>query len=172
MLGLVAYPTRFSSAPESLSASPALSLASRDCAAATATTTTSSPSVANKRRSFCPPCGARRMAQTAAHLVDHAIPPHAYAPVGSVTADPSTPGTAHATQAGDTRATDRAPSDHAPAVDGTRTVAVYSLSGETTSLISISHLAADLVLAALDQGKHSEKRCSSTLHYWHIRLFS
>ncbi len=28
-----------------------------------------------KRRGFCPSCGARRMAQTAAHLVDHVIPP-------------------------------------------------------------------------------------------------
>jgi hypothetical protein len=27
-----------------------------------------------KRRGFCPSCGARRMSQTAAHLVDHAIP--------------------------------------------------------------------------------------------------
>ena len=27
-----------------------------------------------KRRGFCPSCGARRMAQTAAHLVDHGIP--------------------------------------------------------------------------------------------------
>ena len=27
-----------------------------------------------KRRGFCPACGARRMAQTAAHLVDHVIP--------------------------------------------------------------------------------------------------
>ena len=27
-----------------------------------------------KRRGFCPPCGARRMAQTAAHLLDHVIP--------------------------------------------------------------------------------------------------
>ena len=27
-----------------------------------------------KRRGFCPPCGARRMAQTASHLVDHVIP--------------------------------------------------------------------------------------------------
>jgi hypothetical protein len=27
-----------------------------------------------KRRGFCPTCGARRMAQTAAHLVDHVIP--------------------------------------------------------------------------------------------------
>ena len=27
-----------------------------------------------KRRSFCPSCGAWRMAQTAAHLVDHLIP--------------------------------------------------------------------------------------------------
>ena len=26
------------------------------------------------RRGFCPSCGARRMAQTAAHLVDHVIP--------------------------------------------------------------------------------------------------
>jgi hypothetical protein len=28
-----------------------------------------------KRRGFCPPCGARRMSQTAAHLIDHVIPP-------------------------------------------------------------------------------------------------
>ena len=27
-----------------------------------------------KRRGFCPSCGARRMAQTAAHLMDHVIP--------------------------------------------------------------------------------------------------
>jgi len=27
-----------------------------------------------KRRGFCPGCGARRMAETAAHLVDHVIP--------------------------------------------------------------------------------------------------
>ena len=27
-----------------------------------------------KRRGFCPPYGARRMSQTAAHLVDHVIP--------------------------------------------------------------------------------------------------
>jgi hypothetical protein len=28
-----------------------------------------------KRRGICPACGARRMAETAAHLVDHVIPP-------------------------------------------------------------------------------------------------
>jgi hypothetical protein len=28
-----------------------------------------------KRRGFCPSCGARRMAETAAHLVDYVIPP-------------------------------------------------------------------------------------------------
>jgi hypothetical protein len=27
-----------------------------------------------KRRRFCPSCGARRISQTAAHLVDHVIP--------------------------------------------------------------------------------------------------
>ncbi|WP_409981726.1 transposase zinc-binding domain-containing protein [Roseateles sp.] len=27
-----------------------------------------------KRSGFCPPCGVRRMSQTAAHLVDHVIP--------------------------------------------------------------------------------------------------
>ena len=27
-----------------------------------------------KRRGFCPSCGAKRMAQTAAHLMDHVIP--------------------------------------------------------------------------------------------------
>ena len=30
--------------------------------------------VSCKRRGFCPSCGARRMSQTAAHLVDHVIP--------------------------------------------------------------------------------------------------
>ncbi len=30
--------------------------------------------VSCKRRGFCPSCGARRMAQTAAHLVEHVIP--------------------------------------------------------------------------------------------------
>jgi hypothetical protein len=34
-----------------------------------------------KRRSFCPSCGARRMAQTPAHLVDHIIP---QVPVGKL----------------------------------------------------------------------------------------
>jgi Transposase zinc-binding domain len=28
-----------------------------------------------KRRGICPSCGARRMVETAAHLVDHVIPP-------------------------------------------------------------------------------------------------
>jgi hypothetical protein len=53
------------------------------------------------------------------------------------------------------------------ALDGTQTVAAYSLSGEMTSLISISYLAAGLgmgwvkgrmgwALVALDQGKHSQ----------------
>ena len=63
------------------------------------------------------------------------------------------------------------------ALDGTRTVAAYSLSGEMTSLISISYLALGLgqaglgcALVALDQGKHSQKQRSNTLHAWRIRL--
>ena len=32
-----------------------------------------------KRRGFCPSCGARRMAQAAAHLVDHVIPMYRFA---------------------------------------------------------------------------------------------
>ena len=67
------------------------------------------------------------------------------------------------------------------ALDGTRTVAAYSLSGEMTSLISISYLAAGAgigwvkgrmgwALVALDQGKHSEKHRSNTLHAWRIGL--
>ena len=40
-----------------------------------------------KRRGFCPSCGARRMSQSAAHLVDHVIGARAGAPVGAVTAD-------------------------------------------------------------------------------------
>ena len=42
-----------------------------------------------KRRGFCPSCGARRMAQSAAHLVDNVIGARAGAPVGAVTADPA-----------------------------------------------------------------------------------
>jgi hypothetical protein len=32
------------------------------------------PAFSCKRRGFCPSCGARRMSQTATHLVDHVIP--------------------------------------------------------------------------------------------------
>jgi tetrahydromethanopterin S-methyltransferase subunit C len=56
------------------------------------------------------------------------------------------------------------------ALDGTRTVAAYSLSGEMTSLISISYLALGMGWAGLDQGKHSEKHRSNTLHAWRIGL--
>ncbi|HEY6597792.1 MAG TPA: transposase zinc-binding domain-containing protein [Pseudomonadales bacterium] len=28
-----------------------------------------------KRRGFCPSCGARRMIETSAHLIDHVLPP-------------------------------------------------------------------------------------------------
>ena len=42
-----------------------------------------------KRRGFCPSCGARRMAQTAAHLVEHVIAACAGAAVGAVTSDPA-----------------------------------------------------------------------------------
>jgi hypothetical protein len=47
--------------------------ASCGCAAVTAATTSWSP-FSSKRRGFCPSCGARRMAQTAAYLVDCVIP--------------------------------------------------------------------------------------------------
>jgi hypothetical protein len=43
------------------------------CAAASAATHAADVQLA-KRRGFCPSCGARRMSQTAAHLVDHVIP--------------------------------------------------------------------------------------------------
>lgn len=43
------------------------------CIAATAATTSWLPSAASCA-GFCPSCGARRMAQTAAHLVGHVIP--------------------------------------------------------------------------------------------------
>ena len=53
-----------------------------------------------KRRGFCRSCGARRMAQTAAHVVDHVIP---HVPVRPwVLALPiAAPAAGHATQAGD-----------------------------------------------------------------------
>ncbi len=44
------------------------------------------PAFSCKRRGFCPSCGARRMAQTAAHLVDHVIGARAGAPVGALAA--------------------------------------------------------------------------------------
>ena len=40
-------------------------------------------------RGFCPSCGARRMAPTAAHLVEHVIAACAGAAVGAVTSDPA-----------------------------------------------------------------------------------
>ncbi len=39
-----------------------------------------------KRRGFCPSCGARRMAETAAFLVDEVLPAAAHSPVGAVAA--------------------------------------------------------------------------------------
>jgi len=65
------------------------------------------------------------------------------------------------------------------ALDGTPTLAAYSLSGEMTSLISISYLALGLGRAwsglgwaqvALGQGKHSQKCVSNALHAWRIGL--
>ena len=66
-----------------------------------------------KRRGFCPSCGARRMAQTAAHLVDHVIP---HVPVRQWVLSLAIPlrlllATA---QAGDAGAAGGAPHDHAP----------------------------------------------------------
>ena len=58
------------------------------------------------------------------------------------------------------------------ALDGTPTLAAYSLSGEMTSLIGISYLALGLGWAqvALGQGKHSQKCVSNALHAWRIGL--
>ena len=66
-----------------------------------------------KRRGFCPSCGARRMARTAAHLVDHVIP---HVPVRQWVLSLAIPlrlllATA---QAGDAGAAGGAPHDHAP----------------------------------------------------------
>src|SRR5438034_1642698 len=41
-----------------------------------------------KRRGFCPSCGGRRMAEQAAHLVDHVLPTSPCAPVGAHAAAP------------------------------------------------------------------------------------
>ncbi|MDP1901156.1 MAG: transposase zinc-binding domain-containing protein [Rubrivivax sp.] len=67
-----------------------------------------------KRRGICPSCGARRMAQTAAHLVDHVIP---HVPVRQWVLslpDPAAPAADRAALAGDARAAGGAPRDHAP----------------------------------------------------------
>ena len=67
----------------------------------------------DKRRGFCPSCGARRMAQTAAHLVDHAIP---HVPVRQWVLSLPIPlrllPAAHTAQAGDARAAGHASRDH------------------------------------------------------------
>jgi hypothetical protein len=44
------------------------------CACAVPTAAMKNWSFSCKRRGFCPSCGGPRMAQTAAHLVDHVIP--------------------------------------------------------------------------------------------------
>ena len=68
-----------------------------------------------KRRGFCPSCGARRMPQTAAHLVDHVIP---HVPVrqwvGAVAADPAARTGGRAARAGHADAAGGAACDHAP----------------------------------------------------------
>jgi hypothetical protein len=62
-----------------------------------------------KRRGFCPTCGARRMAETAAHLVDHVIPRVKVTAMGALVSDPAslsvrfTSPSAHARVAGDPR---------------------------------------------------------------------
>jgi len=75
-----------------------------------------------KRRGFCPSCGTRRMARTAAHLVDHVIP---HVPVRQwvrvcqvrppipLRLCACVPVTGRATQADDVRAAGGAPSHHA-----------------------------------------------------------
>jgi hypothetical protein len=42
-----------------------------------------------KKRGFCPACGARRMVETAAHLVDYVIPRVKVAAVGALVSDPA-----------------------------------------------------------------------------------
>jgi ribosomal protein S27E len=53
-----------------------------------------------KRRGFCPSCGARRMSQTAAHLVDQVIPHVPVRAMGLVAADPAAPAAGRAARAG------------------------------------------------------------------------
>ncbi|MEO5735182.1 MAG: transposase zinc-binding domain-containing protein [Rubrivivax sp.] len=68
-----------------------------------------------KRRGVCPSCGARRMAQTAAHLSQIDAPQ----PVGSVAAHPAATATGRATQSGGARAPGDAPRHYAlPARSG------------------------------------------------------
>ena len=65
-----------------------------------------------KRRGFCPSCGARRMSQSASHLVDNVIPARAGAPVGTVTTNPAPPAAGRPTGAGSAGAAGGAPRDH------------------------------------------------------------
>ena len=67
-----------------------------------------------KRRGFCPSCGARRMSQTAAHLVDHVIGACASAPVGALAADPAAFAAGRAARAGHAGAAGGAARGHAP----------------------------------------------------------
>ena len=67
-----------------------------------------------KRRGLCPSCGARRMSQTAAHLVDHVIGAGAGAPVGAVAAHPAALAAGRTAPAGDAGAAGGAARDHAP----------------------------------------------------------
>ncbi len=53
-----------------------------------------------KRRGFCPSCGARRMSQTAAQLVDHVIAARAGAAMGAVAADSAARAAGRAARAG------------------------------------------------------------------------
>ena len=67
-----------------------------------------------ERRWFCPSCGARRMAQPAAYLVDHVI--HAGTPVGAhlghETAHPAAPAAGRTAQAGDAGVAGGAPRNY------------------------------------------------------------
>ena len=65
-----------------------------------------------KGRGFCPSCGARRMAQTAANLVDHVISARAGAPVGAGAAHSLAVVVGVASRAAHAGAGGRAPGDH------------------------------------------------------------
>ena len=101
-----------------------------------------------KRRGFCPSCGARRMSQTAAYLVDPTSSACASAAVGLVAADHAALVADRPARAGHTGAAGRAACGHAPPA-GRRPVQGRQGQGGAVALIQRWGSAANLHPPAL-----------------------